>query len=93
MGFIWMIRLTPQPVSSFELGDHEFRIILKLMPDKGMVREQLPSYVRDPLGSLKASQDCSMIEFLSKTLSLQTSGGQLCEKHWILFTCSRLTGK
>ena len=49
MGFIWMIRLTPQPVSSFELGDHEFRIILKLMPDKGMVREQLPSYVRDPL--------------------------------------------
>ncbi len=49
MGFIWMIRLTPQPVSSFELGDHEFRIILKLMPDKGMVGEQLPSYVRDPL--------------------------------------------
>jgi len=44
-----MIRLTPQPVSSFELGDHEFRIILKLMPDKGMVGEQLPSYVRDPL--------------------------------------------
>ena len=49
MGFFWMIRLTPQPVSSFELGDHEFRIILKLMPDKGMVGEQLPSYVRDPL--------------------------------------------
>ncbi len=49
MGFIWMIRLTTQPVRSFELGDHEFRIILKLMPDKGMVTDQLPMYVRDPL--------------------------------------------
>ncbi len=48
-GFIWMIRLTPQPVNSFELGDHEFRIVLKLMPNKGMVRDQLPSYVRAPL--------------------------------------------
>ena len=49
MGFIWMIRLTTQPVRSFELGDHEFRIILRLMPNKGMVTDQLPMYVRDPL--------------------------------------------
>ena len=44
-----MIRLTPQPVKSLEIGDHEFRIMLKLMPDKGMVRDQLPMYVRTPL--------------------------------------------
>ena len=49
VGFLWMIRLTPQPVTSLEIGDHEFRIILKLMPDKGMVRDQLPMYVRTPL--------------------------------------------
>ena len=48
-GFLWMIRLTPQPVTSLEIGDNEFRIILKLMPDKGMVRDQLPMYVRTPL--------------------------------------------
>ena len=49
VGFIWMIRLTPQPIQSTEIGDNEFRILLKLMPDKGMVRDQLPVYVRNPL--------------------------------------------
>ena len=48
-GFVWMIRLTSQPVKSLEIGDNEFRILLKLMPDKGMVRDQLPMYVRTPL--------------------------------------------
>ena len=49
VGFIWMIRLTPQPVESTKIGDSEFRVLLKLMPDKGMVRDQLPVYVRAPL--------------------------------------------
>ena len=49
VGFIWMIRLTPQPIKSTEIGQNEFCITLKLMPDKGMVRDQLPMYVRTPL--------------------------------------------
>ena len=49
VGFIWMIRLTPQPIKSAEIGQNEFCITLKLMPDKGMVRDQLPMYVRTPL--------------------------------------------
>ena len=49
VGFIWMIRLTPQPIKSAVIGQNEFCITLKLMPDKGMVRDQLPIYVRTPL--------------------------------------------
>ena len=49
VGFIWMIRLTPQPIKSTEIGQNEFCITLKLMPDKGMVRDKLPMYVRTPL--------------------------------------------
>ena len=49
VGFLWMIRLTPQPIKSTEIGQNEFCITLKLMPDKGMVRDQLPMYVRTPL--------------------------------------------
>ncbi len=48
-GFIWMIRLTVKPVDSLEMQGNEFRILLRLMPDKGMVRDQLPMYVRNPL--------------------------------------------
>ena len=44
-----MIRLTVKPVDSLEMQGNEFRILLRLMPDKGMVRDQLPMYVRNPL--------------------------------------------
>ena len=49
LGFIWMIRLTVKPVDSLEMQENEFRILLNLMPDKGMIRDQLPLYVRNPL--------------------------------------------
>lgn len=49
VGFIWMIRLTVKDVDSLDMHENEFRILLKLMPDKGMVRDQLPLYVRNPL--------------------------------------------
>jgi hypothetical protein len=46
-GFVWMVRLTPQPVADLTMQANEFRINLSLSPDKGMVRNQLPKHVRD----------------------------------------------
>ncbi|NBP89577.1 MAG: hypothetical protein EBU59_13970, partial [Planctomycetia bacterium] len=46
-GFVWMVRLTPQPVADLMMQANEFRINLSLSPDKGMVRNQLPKHVRD----------------------------------------------
>ena len=89
VGFLWMIRLTPQPVTSLEMGDHEFRIILKLMPDKGMVRDQLPMYVRTPLrffeGVTGLIHDRILVE---DTVNVNTALGTMTTRTEVIHTGS-----
>jgi hypothetical protein len=89
VGFLWMIRLTPQPVTSLEIGDHEFRIILKLMPDKGMVRDQLPMYVRTPLrffeGVTGLIHDRILVE---DTVNVNTALGTMTTRTEVIHTGS-----
>ena len=89
VGFIWMIRLTPQPVTSLEIGDHEFRIILNLMPDKGMVRDQLPMYVRTPLrffeGVTGLIHDRILVE---DTVNVNTALGTMTTRTEVIHTGS-----
>ena len=86
-GFLWIIRLTPQPVKSLEIGDHEFRIMLKLMPDKGMVRDQLPMYVRTPLrffeGVTGLIHDRILVE---DTINLNTALGTMTTRTEVIHT-------
>jgi hypothetical protein len=88
-GFLWMIRLTPQPVTSLEIGDNEFRIILKLMPDKGMVRDQLPMYVRTPLrffeGVTGLIHDRILVE---DTVNVNTALGTMTTRTEVIHTGS-----
>lgn len=89
VGFLWMIRLTPQPVTSLEIGDNEFRIILKLMPDKGMVRDQLPMYVRTPLrffeGVTGLIHDRILVE---DTVNVNTALGTMTTRTEVIHTGS-----
>ena len=88
-GFLWMIRLTPQPVTSLEIGDNEFHIILKLMPDKGMVRDQLPMYVRTPLrffeGVTGLIHDRILVE---DTVNVNTALGTMTTRTEVIHTGS-----
>ena len=88
-GFLWMIRLTPQPVKSLEIGENEFRIILKLMPDKGMVRNQLPMYVRTPMrffeGVTGLIHDRILVE---DTVNVNTALGTMTTRTEVIHTGS-----
>ena len=53
VGFVWMVRLTAGSVESLDLEQNELRILLTLLPSKGMVRNHLPQDVRTPLRFLK----------------------------------------
>ena len=49
VGFVWMIRLTAQPVNNMTLQQGELRIKIGLFPDKGMVGLRLPRNVTEVL--------------------------------------------
>lgn len=53
VGFVWMVRLTAQPVETMSMQETEFRVNVSLGNDKGMIKNRLPQDVRSVLRFLE----------------------------------------